>query len=304
MTAAGVTHRVGVGETVTLSSILTTPDGLALPDYPVVLQVRGPRQWQPVAQTTTDATGAATAVTPPITRSARFRWHTDHRINSTRWLVRMVPTLSATADVGGDDHDDHGDQRRRPPRRPRAGAAPGRPPGLARAERGPRRERRGEPHDRHAATSRGVRRPAAADAGAHGDAHQGGGRPAGSGLGRHRGVRHPGGGRRLPDGLGRGARSRRFRAAGTDDPAAGARAEALVRRRVGDDLGRRRRRPRDPRRPAYGPLPAARRQRRPQRSGAGGDGARRSTPPPVRTAPRPTSSPPPSAASPAIAPYS
>ncbi len=101
LAAAGLTHRVGVGETITLSSILTATDGTALPDHPVVLQVRGPRQWRRVAETTTDATGTASAVTPPLTRSARFRWHTDHHIHSTHWLVRVVPTVSATADVGG-----------------------------------------------------------------------------------------------------------------------------------------------------------------------------------------------------------
>ena len=101
MTAAGVTHRAGVGEAVTLTTVLTTAEGSALPDYPVVLQARGPDQWQPVAETITDATGTATVVTPPLAQSERFRWHTDDRVNSAPWLVRMVPTLSVTADVGG-----------------------------------------------------------------------------------------------------------------------------------------------------------------------------------------------------------
>ena len=101
MSAGGLTHRVGVGETVTLSSTLTSTDGTPLPDYPVVLQVRGPRHWLPVTETTTDATGAATAVTPPLTRSARFRWHTDHRIHSSWWVIQMVPTVAVTAEVGG-----------------------------------------------------------------------------------------------------------------------------------------------------------------------------------------------------------
>jgi hypothetical protein len=101
MTAAGITHRAGVGETVTLSGTLTTTDGVPLPDYPVILQVRGPRRWHAVARTTTDAAGAASTVTPPLTRSTRFRWHADHHVHSTRWLVQMVPTLSATATVTG-----------------------------------------------------------------------------------------------------------------------------------------------------------------------------------------------------------
>ena len=66
-----------------------------------MLQVRGPRQWRRVVETTTDATGAASAATAPLTRSALFRWHTDHHVHSTHWLVRVVPTVSATADVGG-----------------------------------------------------------------------------------------------------------------------------------------------------------------------------------------------------------
>ena len=101
MTAGGPTHRAGVGEVVTLSAILTTTDGVPLADYPVVLQVRGPRRWHTVTETTTDAAGAASTVTPPLTRTARFRWHTDHHVHSARWLVQMVPTLTATADVGG-----------------------------------------------------------------------------------------------------------------------------------------------------------------------------------------------------------
>ena len=101
MSAGGVTHRVGVGETVTLSSTLTSTDGTPLADYPVVLQVRGRRHWLPVTETTTDVTGAASATTPPLTRSARFRWHTDHRTHSTQWVVQMVPTLTVSATVGG-----------------------------------------------------------------------------------------------------------------------------------------------------------------------------------------------------------
>ena len=101
MTAGGLTHRAGVGEVVTLSATLTTTDGVALPDYPVVLQVRGPRRWHAVTETTTDGSGAASTVTPPLTRTARFRWHTDHHVHSTRWLVQMVPTVTATADAGG-----------------------------------------------------------------------------------------------------------------------------------------------------------------------------------------------------------
>jgi len=101
MTAAGVTHRAGVGESVSLSGTLTTTDGTPLPDYPVVLQVRGPQGWLAVARTTTDATGAATTVTPPLTQTARFRWHADHHVHSTRWLVQMVPTVSPTVSATG-----------------------------------------------------------------------------------------------------------------------------------------------------------------------------------------------------------
>jgi len=101
MTAAGMTHRAAVGEAVTLSATLTTTDGVPLPDYPVVLQVRGPRRWHAVTRTTTDASGAASTVTPPVTRTARYRWHTDHHVHSPRWLVSMVPTVTASAAVSG-----------------------------------------------------------------------------------------------------------------------------------------------------------------------------------------------------------
>jgi hypothetical protein len=101
MTADGGTHRAAVGETVTLSSTLTATDDTPLAGYPVVLQVHGPLHWRPVAQVTTDANGLATATTPPLTRSARFRWHTDHQVHSPRWVVLMVPGLSASAEVGG-----------------------------------------------------------------------------------------------------------------------------------------------------------------------------------------------------------
>ncbi len=101
MTAAGVTHRAGVGESVSLSGTLTTVDGTPLPDHPVVLQVHDPRGWHAVARTTTDEAGAATTVTPPLTQTSRFRWHTDHHVHSVRWLVQMVPTVSATATLNG-----------------------------------------------------------------------------------------------------------------------------------------------------------------------------------------------------------
>src|SRR6185312_6863781 len=57
--------------------------------------------WLAVARATTDATGAATTVTPPLTQTARFRWHADHHVHSTRWLVQMVPTVSPTVSVTG-----------------------------------------------------------------------------------------------------------------------------------------------------------------------------------------------------------
>ena len=101
MTMSAPVHRVGLGQTLTLSGLVTDQAGEPLAGHAVVLQVRGPRRWRPVVETTADASGLATAVTPPITRSARFRWHADHGIASTRWLVRMVPTMTLSADVGG-----------------------------------------------------------------------------------------------------------------------------------------------------------------------------------------------------------
>jgi hypothetical protein len=101
MTMSGTTHRVGLGQALTLSGLVTDEAGTVLPGHTVVLQMRGPRHWRPVVETTTDASGLATAVTPAVTRTARFRWHADRGVTSTRWLVRMVPTMALTADVGG-----------------------------------------------------------------------------------------------------------------------------------------------------------------------------------------------------------
>jgi hypothetical protein len=101
MTVSAPTHRVDLGQTLTLSGYVTDQAGAALPDQPVVLQVRGAGRWRPVLQTTADATGLVSAVTPAITRSARFRWHADRGVSSEPWPVRMVPSLTVSADVGG-----------------------------------------------------------------------------------------------------------------------------------------------------------------------------------------------------------
>lgn len=101
MTMSAATHRVVLGQALTLSGLVTDAAGTPLPGHTVALQVRGPRHWRPVVETTADSSGLATAVTPAVTRTARFRWHADRGISSTRWLVRMVPTMSLTADVGG-----------------------------------------------------------------------------------------------------------------------------------------------------------------------------------------------------------
>jgi hypothetical protein len=94
-------HRVGLDQTIVLTGLVTDSGGVALPDQPVVLQERGPRRWRAVLQTTTDDTGVATASTPPLLHSARFRWHAGPKVNSLPWLLRMVPALTVTADVGG-----------------------------------------------------------------------------------------------------------------------------------------------------------------------------------------------------------
>jgi hypothetical protein len=101
MSMSAPTHRVGVGQALTLTGVVTDVAGAALPGHPVVLQVRGPRHWRRVAETTSDDTGVVSAVTPAITRSGRFRWRADRGVTSTPWLVRMVPTLAVSADVGG-----------------------------------------------------------------------------------------------------------------------------------------------------------------------------------------------------------
>jgi hypothetical protein len=101
LSVSGTTHRTAVGESVVLSGVLTDIDGAALPDHRAVLQVQGARRWRAVAETTTDSAGGATLTLPPLPRSAVFRWHTDHGVHSDPWPVRLVPDLSATADVGG-----------------------------------------------------------------------------------------------------------------------------------------------------------------------------------------------------------
>jgi hypothetical protein len=95
------THRVGLGQTMTLTGLVTDATGAPLPAQVVTLQVRGPRHWRPVAQVTTDDLGVATASTPPVVRSERFRWHAGPHVNSLPWLVKMVPILTVSADVGG-----------------------------------------------------------------------------------------------------------------------------------------------------------------------------------------------------------
>jgi hypothetical protein len=90
-----------VGEAVTLSGVVTDVDGAALPGHRVVLVVRGPHRWRPVAEAVSDDAGAVAFTTPPLTRSARFRLRTEPRVHSSPWLVRMVPTLSTGVTVGG-----------------------------------------------------------------------------------------------------------------------------------------------------------------------------------------------------------
>jgi hypothetical protein len=101
MSMSAASHRVGLGQTTSLSGLVTDATGSALPGHVVVLQVRGPRHWRPVEQVTTDATGLATATTPPVSASARYRWHADPGVHSSPWLVRMVPLLTVSSDVGG-----------------------------------------------------------------------------------------------------------------------------------------------------------------------------------------------------------
>lgn len=101
MSMSAPAHRVGLGQTITLTGLVTDATGAALPGHAVVLQARGPRHWRAVVETTTDSTGVASATTPAVTRSARYRWRADRGVTSTPWLVRMVPTLTLTADIGG-----------------------------------------------------------------------------------------------------------------------------------------------------------------------------------------------------------
>lgn len=101
MTMSAPTHRVDLGQTVTLTCLVTDASGAALAGQPVVLQARGPRHWRRVLDTTTDSSGLAAATTPAITRTVKLRWKADRGVTSTPWLVRMVPVVAVTADVGG-----------------------------------------------------------------------------------------------------------------------------------------------------------------------------------------------------------
>ncbi len=94
-------HRVDLGQTLTLTGLVTDATGAALPGHDAVLQQHVDHQWRDVAEATADSTGVASAVTPAVTRSTRFRWHADQDVTSTPWFVKMVPTMSLTADVGG-----------------------------------------------------------------------------------------------------------------------------------------------------------------------------------------------------------
>jgi hypothetical protein len=98
---SAATHRVGFGQTMTLTGQVTDAHGAPLPGQAVVLQVRGPRHWRPVTQVTADDTGVASASTPPVTRSARLRWHSGPGVNSLPWRIAMVPILTVSAEVGG-----------------------------------------------------------------------------------------------------------------------------------------------------------------------------------------------------------
>jgi hypothetical protein len=101
MTMSAPDHRVDLGQTLTLTGLVTDATGAAVTDQAVVLQVRGARHWARVVDATSDSSGLATATTPAITRSARFRWHVAHGVASDPWRVAMVPVLSVTTEVGG-----------------------------------------------------------------------------------------------------------------------------------------------------------------------------------------------------------
>src|SRR3954452_23035186 len=99
MSMSAPAHRVDLGGTMTFTGLVTDATGAPLPGHGVVLQERGRRHWRAVVETNADSTGVASAVTPAVTRSTRFRWHADRGVNSLPWFVGMVPTLTLSADV-------------------------------------------------------------------------------------------------------------------------------------------------------------------------------------------------------------
>jgi hypothetical protein len=101
MSMSAPAHRVGLGQTITLTGLVTDAGGAALPGHDAVLQQHVEHQWRTVVETAADSPGVASAAIPAVTRSTRFRWHADQDVTSTPWFVTMVPTLTLTADVGG-----------------------------------------------------------------------------------------------------------------------------------------------------------------------------------------------------------
>ncbi len=93
------THETGPGGSVTIRGLVSSPGGAPLPGQEVVLQVRGPQRWRPVATATSDAFGAVAISTPAAERTSVYRLRSGP-ITSSRWRVVLVPTLTAAVTTG------------------------------------------------------------------------------------------------------------------------------------------------------------------------------------------------------------
>ena len=93
------THETGPGGSVTIRGLVSSPGGAPLPGQEVVLQVRGPQRWRPVATATSDAFGAVAISTPAAERTSVYRLRSGP-ITSSRWRVVLVPSLTAAVTAG------------------------------------------------------------------------------------------------------------------------------------------------------------------------------------------------------------
>ena len=97
VSVGAASHRVPVGQSLTLSGVVRAADGSVLPGRRISLQVRGPHRWRVVARAATDASGSVSFATPIARRTTAYRLRAVSGAHSVAWRLAMVPNLSATA---------------------------------------------------------------------------------------------------------------------------------------------------------------------------------------------------------------